>query len=77
MSLCRGDGFNGPLALTPHDFEAWSRVTGNILRREEILVLRRMDIAFLKAVSEKEPEPEKDSRVSERPAREVFDAIWS
>lgn len=58
------------------DIEAWSRVTGNILLREEVTIIRRMDLAYLKAVAKKGEEPQPDPRVSSRPAREVFDAIF-
>lgn len=69
-------GVNGPNPLTLHDIEAWMRVTGNILRREEVMVLRRMDFAFMQAVDDRN-NPDKAEKVSTRPAHEVFDALWS
>lgn len=51
IDRCRTAGFSGPNPLTLNEMEAWSRMTGNFVRREEFEVLRGMDGAFLKAYS--------------------------
>jgi hypothetical protein len=77
ISTIRLMGVNGPNPLTLHDIEAWVRVTGNILLREEVMVLRRMDFAFMQAVAEKVDQPTDTGKVSERPmSSALFDALW-
>jgi hypothetical protein len=43
-------GFNGPAAISSSEFIAWCQITGNIVRREEIAVLKSMDTTFRSAV---------------------------
>lgn len=50
---------NGPQPLTYQDVETWSRMTGTILLREEVLILMQMDTAFLNAVAEEHEEQRK------------------
>lgn len=62
-------GFAGPDPIRLPDIAAWSSLTGNILLREEVTILRRLDFAFLQTLAEIErekegkPAPGKDERV--------------
>ena len=49
----RQAGFGGWLALSLLEIKTWCDMTGNILRREELTVIRDMDRAFLSATSQK------------------------
>ncbi|TGV61121.1 hypothetical protein EN784_01600 [bacterium M00.F.Ca.ET.141.01.1.1] len=51
-------GFAGPDPIRMGDFLAWSTLTGNILLREEIGILRRLDAAFLQTLAEMDKEKE-------------------
>ena len=59
LNACRSQGFSAPNAVTFPDLESWSRLTGNIIRREEIAIIRRMDDAFLAALAEEREEQRK------------------
>lgn len=50
---------NGPQPLTYQDVEIWSRMTGTLLLREEVLILMQMDTAFLNAVADEHEEQRK------------------
>jgi hypothetical protein len=47
----RPQGMNAPQPLTYSEIDAWSRLTGEILLREEIAILTYMDDAYLDALS--------------------------
>lgn len=47
---------NGPNPLSLADIEAWSRLTGHLIRREEVEIIRQMDAAFLKANAKEQAE---------------------
>jgi hypothetical protein len=51
LSTARSHGFDGPNPLSLSDIANWSALTGNIIRRDEITILRAMDGAYLDAVS--------------------------
>lgn len=57
MNHGRQAGFNGWLALPLIEIKAWCDMTGNILRREEIAIVREMDRAFLAATQQKGDRP--------------------
>jgi hypothetical protein len=64
LSTTRRQGPNGPDPITYSDIEVWSRLTGNILLREEIAIIRQMDDAFLSSLTEEyreQREREKES----------------
>ena len=52
LSSVRRHGPNGPDPISYHDIDVWACLTGNQIRREEIAIIRRMDDAFLSALSE-------------------------
>lgn len=43
---------NGPQPLTYAEIASWSRMTGEILLREELAILTDMDDAYLSALAE-------------------------
>jgi hypothetical protein len=69
LGSARSIGFAGPDPIRLTDIAAWSNLTGNILLREEVTILRRLDVAFLHTLAEIErekdgkPAPGKDERV--------------
>ncbi|MGU3496346.1 hypothetical protein ACLBXM_20080 [Xanthobacteraceae bacterium A53D] len=52
LSAARAQGFNGPCALSLTDIANWSQLTGEIVTREEVAILRQMDAAYLSACAE-------------------------
>ena len=52
---------SGPDPIGYLDIEAWSRLTGTIVRREELAVLRRMDAAWCRAVAEEHAHSRRDA----------------
>lgn len=62
MSAARSYGFNGPDPIALSDIAAWSSLTGNIIRREEIEIIRRMDAAFLRAIAREQAEAAERAR---------------
>lgn len=47
----RPQGMNGPQPLTYAEIACWSRLTGEILIREEITIITDMDDAYLDALA--------------------------
>ncbi|TPM39582.1 hypothetical protein [Mesorhizobium sp. B2-3-4] len=58
LSSARSMGFAGPDPIRLTDISAWSSLTGNMLLREEIGILRRLDFAFLQTLAEMDREKE-------------------
>jgi hypothetical protein len=52
LNARRQQGMNGPQAITFTEIEAWSRLTGERLLREEITILIRMDDGYRQALAE-------------------------
>ncbi|MFQ6161392.1 hypothetical protein [Sinorhizobium meliloti] len=48
-------GFSGPVPISNVELAAWCQLTGNIIAREEVRILRAVDIRFCSEV-EKESE---------------------
>lgn len=48
-------GFSGPVPISNLELMAWVQVTGNIVTREEIAILRAMDVQYCAEI-EKESE---------------------
>jgi hypothetical protein len=44
-------GMDGPLALSYPEIEVWSRLTGEIVLREELSIITSMDDAYLSALA--------------------------
>jgi hypothetical protein len=55
LSRWRGHTGFGPAPISPHDIEAWARLTGIAPTMFELDVLRRLDDAFLTTVVATEP----------------------
>lgn len=51
LSGRRQQGMNGPQPLTYAEIASWSRLTGEILLREEITIITDMDDAYLEALA--------------------------
>lgn len=47
LAAGRGVGYMAPLPLSYSEMEAWARLTGRTLTPWEVLVLRRLDNAYL------------------------------
>ena len=48
----RQNGANGPQAISYPEIDAWSRITGELLLREEVGILIRMDDGYRQALAE-------------------------
>ncbi|OMQ42072.1 hypothetical protein BKP54_25365 [Ensifer sp. 1H6] len=48
-------GFSGPVPVSNLELLAWCQITGNLVTREEVLILKSMDARFCKEI-EKESE---------------------
>ncbi|WP_438820606.1 phage tail assembly chaperone [Aminobacter carboxidus] len=56
MSAGRSHGFSGPNPLSMTEIANWSELTGTVIRREEISILRAMDGAFMSAIAKEQSE---------------------
>lgn len=54
LSAARSHGFSGPNPLSLSDIANWSRLTGEIVTREEVGILRQIDAAYVAAVAEEQ-----------------------
>ncbi|MFG1462261.1 hypothetical protein V5F77_05105 [Xanthobacter sp. DSM 24535] len=54
LSSARSHGFNGPDPIRLSDIVSWSTLTGEIITREEVSILRRMDAAFIGTIAEEQ-----------------------
>lgn len=61
----REDGTNGPQPLSYLQLDAWQRLTGEIVRREEIKILLDMDRVYLSALRQERAE-QQERREKER-----------
>ncbi|WP_047455846.1 hypothetical protein [Rhizobium rhizogenes] len=52
LRTSQAPGFSGPAPLLNQEMLAWLQLTGNLLRREEIAVLKAMDGRYCQAVDE-------------------------
>ncbi|AVA22188.1 hypothetical protein QA648_09545 [Rhizobium sp. CB3171] len=52
LRSARAPGFSGPAPLSHQEMLAWLHLTGNLLRREDIAVLKAMDGRYCQAVEE-------------------------
>lgn len=52
LNLARSMGFNGPNPISYSEIAHWSAMTGNIISRREVALIRKMDAAYVKAVLE-------------------------
>lgn len=62
ISAGRSHGFNGPNPLSMTEISNWSVLTGTVIRREEIAILRAMDGAFMSAITKEQLEASERSR---------------
>lgn len=56
LNSCRASGLNGPRPLSMTELSNWIALTGTLVRREEIAVIREMDAAYLAAVAREQEE---------------------
>lgn len=66
LSSLRTPGFNGPNPLSFSDYANWQKLTGHLITREELNILRELDQAYLKAVEEETKPVEENSYVDQR-----------
>ena len=52
LSSSRQHGMSGPLPLSYAEIQAWLGLTGEVVSREEIAILRQMDAGFMTGVEE-------------------------
>ncbi len=52
LSASRQQGMSGPLPISFSEIQAWSSLTGEIVTREEVAILRAMDDGFLTGIEE-------------------------
>lgn len=52
LSEVRHQGFNGPLPIGFSEIQAWINLTGEIVSREEVAILRAMDAAYLAGIDD-------------------------
>lgn len=58
----RSQGFNGPNPLSMTEISNWSALTGTIIRREEVSIIRDMDAAYLSAIAKEQAEASERAR---------------
>ncbi|MDP9809353.1 hypothetical protein J2W42_002201 [Rhizobium tibeticum] len=46
LRQCQAPGFSGPAPISNLELATWCQITGNIIRREEVTIMRAMDGAF-------------------------------
>lgn len=56
IGSARSQGMIGPNPLALSDILAWSSLTGTIMRREEVGIIRDMDAAYLDTISKEQAE---------------------
>lgn len=56
LNSCRASGLNGPQPLSMTELSNWIALTGTLVRREELAVIREMDAAYLAAVAREQEE---------------------
>ncbi|WP_425358759.1 phage tail assembly chaperone [Aminobacter aminovorans] len=56
ISAGRSHGFSGPNPLSMTEIANWSTLTGTVVRREELSILRAMDGAFMSAIAKEQAE---------------------
>ncbi|AGB71743.1 MULTISPECIES: phage tail assembly chaperone [Rhizobium] len=52
LRSAQAPGFSGPVPLSHQEMLAWLQLTGNLLRREDIAVLKAMDGRYCQVVVE-------------------------
>lgn len=62
LSRRRGQGMDGPLALTYDEIRAWSEMAGEIVLREEVAVILSMDDGYLGALSTERQRQHEEAR---------------
>ncbi|WP_425547693.1 phage tail assembly chaperone [Aminobacter niigataensis] len=62
ISAGRSHGFSGPNPLSMTEIANWSALSGTVIRREEISILRAMDGAFMSAIAKEQSEAAERSR---------------
>ncbi|MQW72164.1 hypothetical protein GHK50_05515 [Sinorhizobium medicae] len=61
-------GFSGPVPISNVEVSVWCQLTGNIIRREELAILRAMDARFcIEIEAESEAIRERDDDLACRP----------
>lgn len=63
LNEARTHGMNGPNPLTYSEIASWVSLSGEIVSREEIAVIRKMDAAFIKALSEERKAQDERNKV--------------
>lgn len=56
ISAGRSHGFNGPNPLSMTEIANWSALTGTVIRREEIAIIRAMDGEYLSSAAKEQAE---------------------
>lgn len=56
LSAARSYGFSGPNPISFSEIADWAELTGNLIRRDEISIIRKMDVAFIEANSAEQAE---------------------
>lgn len=69
ISRDRQSGMNGPQPIGPVGIMAWSAVTGNVIRGDEAEILRAMDGAYLRAMSNEAREQSAKYQQTAAPAK--------
>lgn len=77
MDRGRQAGMNGPLALPIQEIKAWCEMTGTIMRREELAVIRDMDRAYLVATAKPTKADFRQREMAPDVNAEAFDAVFS
>lgn len=65
LNSSRSQGFNGPNPISLTEIANWSAMTGTIINRDEVSILRAMDAAFIKATGEEQAEAAKRAESKE------------
>jgi len=62
LSSCRSSGMNSPNPISFLEIDSFSRITGNIIRPEEVEAICTMDSAYLEALNKRRKEIDDKNR---------------
>lgn len=62
LSGVRSYGFSGPNPISFSEIADWAALTGNLIRQDEIAIIRKMDAAYLAANAAEQAEAAERAR---------------
>lgn len=62
LHMTRPEGFSGMAEFSPEYLASWAAMTGEIVTREEVAIIRRMDAAFRAGIADERDHQESRNR---------------